>query len=103
MEVLIPIIWIAIAVLRIIFRERGIVAIVERPGALCRSCASAHLVRGFSGKERIWCAFGGAPRPVKFEVRECSGFSSRLVSIAPVRVQGFIRKKSEVLAEVRIE
>ena len=102
MEMLIPIIWIVIAVLRAIFRERETVAIGQPQGTLCRTCVNAHMVRGFSGKELISCTFGGTLRPMKLEVRECTGFSNRLVTITPVRVEGFINKEHEVYAEIRI-
>ena len=102
MEFLIPLIWIMIAILRIAFRERETVAVERRQGTLCRSCANSHLVKGFSGKELISCTFGGMVRPMKFEVRECTGFSNRLVTIAPVRVAGFVREESEVYAEAWI-
>ena len=102
MEFLIPVISIVIAILRIVFRERETVAVEQRPGTLCRSCANSHLVKGFSGKELISCTFGGTLRPIKFEVRECTGFSNRLATITPVRVAGFVREESEVYAEIRI-
>ena len=66
---------------------------VLREGTLCRTCANSHMVKGFSGKELISCTFGGTLRPVKFEVRECTGFTSRLVTISPVRIEGFVREK----------
>ena len=102
MEMLIPMIWFVIAILRSVMRERGSVSIKQRPRTLCRSCANVHMVRGFSGKELISCTFGGTLRPMKFEVRECTGFANRLVNITPMRVAGFIRKENEVYAEVRI-
>ena len=77
-------------------------SIVQRQGTLCRTCVNSHLVKGFSGKELISCTFGGTLRPMKFEVRECTGFSSRLVTITPVRIEGFVRQANEVYAEVRI-
>ncbi len=98
----VTVIWIVITILRIIFREREPVAIKQRPGSLCRTCANSHMVKGFSGKELISCTFGGTLRPIKFKVRECTGFSSRLVTIAPVQVKGFVREENEVYAEVRI-
>jgi|GEM_PF-1671527 len=102
MEVLIPMIWIMIVILRVVFRERQTVAVEQREGALCRTCVNSHMVKGFSGKELISCTFGGTLRPIKFEVRECTGFSNRLVNITPVRIEGFVRNENEVYAEVRI-
>ncbi|HEY4962105.1 MAG TPA: hypothetical protein VII29_14695, partial [Terriglobales bacterium] len=64
MEFLIPVIWIMIAILRIVFRERETV-VEQRQGTLCSSCANSHLVKGFSGRELISCTFGGTLRPIK--------------------------------------
>ena len=102
MEFLIPVITILITVLRIVLRKRETMVTLMRKGTLCRTCVNAHMVRGSSEKELISCTFGGALRPIKFEVRECTGFSSRLVTIAPVRIKGFVREENEVYAEVRI-
>ena len=102
MVALIPIAWIVIAILRIFLRKRETVASVQRQGTLCRTCVNSHMVKGFSGKELISCTFGGTLRPIKFEVRECSGFGDRLVTITPVRVVGFVTEEKEVYAEVRI-
>ena len=102
MEWLIPAVWIMIAVVRIAFREREVVPVDQRQRTLCRTCVNSHMVKGFSGKELISCAFGGTLRPVKFEVRECTGFSSRLVTINPVRVRGFVTEENEVYTEIRI-
>ncbi|HZM11473.1 MAG TPA: hypothetical protein VFC15_14800 [Candidatus Limnocylindrales bacterium] len=102
MEFLILVILILVPILRIVLRKRETMAVEQRQGTLCRSCANSHLVKSFSGKELISCTFGGTLRPIKFEVRECTGFSNRLVTIAPLRVAGFVREESEVYAEIRI-
>ena len=102
MEFLFPVIAILITVLRIILHKREAMVSLFQEGSLCRTCVNSHLVKGFSGKELISCTFGGTLRPIKFKVRECTGFGSRLVTIAPVRVAGFIREENEVYAEVRI-
>jgi hypothetical protein len=102
MEFLIPVVWILIAVVRIVLRKRETTATLMRDRTLCRNCVNAHMVKGFSGKELISCTFGGTLRPMKFEVRECTGYSNRLVTIAPVRVEGFAREDEKVYAETRI-
>ena len=102
MEFLFAVIPILVAVVRIVLRKRQTMVSVLREGTLCRTCANSHMVKGFSGKELISCTFGGTLRPMKFEVRECTGFTSRLVTISPVRIEGFVREKNEVYAEVRI-
>jgi hypothetical protein len=102
MEGWIFIVWIVIALVRILSREREAVTTEERPETLCRTCANAHMVTGLRGKELISCTFGGTLRAMKFEVRECTGFSKRLVNITPVRVAGFLPQENEVYAEIRI-
>ncbi len=69
--------------------------------SLCLTCVNSVVTRG-SGQELAACNLGGGLRPIGFSVCECSGFSSRLVTITPVRIEGFIRKESEVYAEIRI-
>jgi hypothetical protein len=102
MEFLILVISILAAVVQIALRKRATIVTIMRAGTLCRTCVNSHVVKGFGGKELISCTFGGALRAIKFEVSECTGFSNRLVTITPVRVQGFVREQSEVYAEVRI-
>ncbi len=70
--------------------------------SLCLTCVNAVVTRGSGGQELIACNLGGGLRPIVFVVCECSGFSSRLVTITPVRIEGFIREESEVYAEIRI-
>lgn len=102
MEAWIFIVWIVMALVRTLSREREPVTIGRRPETLCRTCANAHMVKGFRGKELIACTFGGTLRRMKFEVRDCTGFSNRLVNISPVCVTGFAPQTREVYAEVRI-
>jgi hypothetical protein len=102
MEFLFAIVSILVAVVQIVLRKRATIVTIMRSGTLCRTCVNSHLVTGFSGKELISCTFGGTLRPMKFEVRECTGFSKRLVTIAPVRIEGFVREENKVYAEVRI-
>src|ERR1017187_6010130 len=98
MEFLIPAMWILIAVLRIVIRKRQTMVTILRAGTLCRTCVNSHVVKGSDGKELISCTFGGTLRAIKFEVSECTGFSNRLVTITPVRVEGFVRNSNEVYA-----
>jgi hypothetical protein len=102
MEFLFPIVAILATVVRVVLRKRETTVTLMRDGTLCRSCVNAHMVKGFNGQELISCTFGGTLRPMKFEVRECTGFSSRLVTITPVRIEGFVREEGKVYAETRI-
>ena len=99
MEAWIFIIWIMIALVRTMFGDREPVTIVRRPETLCRTCANAHMVKGFRGNELIACTFGGTLRRMRFEVRECTGFSRRLVNITPVRVTGFVPQKRGICGD----
>lgn len=58
--------------------------------ALCHGCAHVHKVKGFGGKELVFCNFGATLNAVKFAVRECTGFSSNTAPPAPVRIAGFV-------------
>src|SRR5664279_5486748 len=102
MEFLIGAIVIMVAVVQIALRKRATIVTILRAGSLCRTCVNSQVVKGFAGKELISCTFGGALRAIKFEVSECTGFSDRLVTITPVRVEGFVKREDEVYAEVRI-
>jgi hypothetical protein len=102
MEFLIGGIVIMVSMVQIFLRKRATIVTIMRAGTLCRTCVSSQVVRGFRGKELISCTFGGTLRAIKFEVTECTGFSNRLVTISPVRVEGFVRREDEVYAEVRL-
>jgi hypothetical protein len=59
--------------------------------ALCHRCVHVHKVKGFSGKELLFCNYSSELRGLKFAVRECTGFTSNVAAPAPVRVAGFVR------------
>jgi hypothetical protein len=47
--------------------------------SLCRSCMWVHMQRGFrESEETIFCGHAYPTRPVKFAVRECTDYSSRI-------------------------
>ncbi len=52
--------------------------------ALCHGCVHVHKVKG-SSKQLLFCSFGSELRPIKFAVRECTGFRS---DSAPVSHSG---------------
>jgi hypothetical protein len=58
--------------------------------ALCHGCAHVHKVKGFGGKELVFCNFGATLHAIKFAVRECTGFSNNAAPPAPVRIVGFV-------------
>ena len=102
MEFLIGVIVIMVSMVQIVLRKRQTMVTIMRAGTLCRTCVNSQVVKGFRGKELISCTFGGTLRAIKFEVSECTGFSNRLVTITPVRIEGFVRSEGQVYAEVRI-
>lgn len=65
-------------------------AAAARANALCGSCANVHSVKGFGGKELIFCNYTSELRAIKFAVCECTGYRDK--NIAPVtRIVGFVR------------
>jgi hypothetical protein len=59
--------------------------------ALCHGCVHVHKVKG-SSKQLLFCSFGSELRPIKFAVRECTGFrSDSAPAPTPVRIAGFVR------------
>jgi hypothetical protein len=58
--------------------------------ALCHGCAHVHKVKGFGGKQLVFCNFGTTLHAIQFAVRECTGFSSNTAPPAPVRIAGFV-------------
>jgi len=75
-------------------------ALVE---SLCLACVNAVVTRGTNGKTLVACNFGGAMRPVKFEVCQCSGFCTNAKPAKLVTIEGFVSDKREAYAEVAIE
>jgi len=74
-------------------------ALVE---SLCLACVNAVVTRGTNGKTLVACNFGGAMRPVKFEVCQCSGFCTNAKPAKLVKIEGFVPEQGAVYAEVAI-
>ena len=63
---------------------------VARADALCDSCVNVHSVKGFGGKQLIFCNYTSELRAIKFAVCECTGYRNK--NYVPVaRVAGFVR------------
>lgn len=61
---------------------------VAKANALCSTCVNVYNVKGFGGKELVFCNYTSELRAIKFAVRECTGFRSN--NIVPLtRVIGF--------------
>jgi uncharacterized membrane protein len=70
--------------------------------SLCFTCMNAVVTRGRAGKVMVACNFGGAMRPVKFAVRECTGHLVEGSHSKLVTIEGFARVKRKVYAEITI-
>src|ERR1700734_1268220 len=63
---------------------------VAKGDGLCNTCVNVHNVKGFGGKELVFCNYTSELRPIKFAVSDCTGYRDK--NIAPVaRVAGFVR------------
>jgi hypothetical protein len=56
---------------------------------LCYSCVNVHLVKGYRGRELMFCNYGGELHVVDFAVCECTGYRDNSITPA-VRVAGFV-------------
>jgi hypothetical protein len=64
-------------------------AVKVRANALCNTCVNVYSVKGYGGKELIFCNYTSELRAIKFAVCECTGYHEK--NIAPVvRVAGFV-------------
>jgi hypothetical protein len=62
-----------IGVLRALRRWRA----KPRPRGLCAGCAFVHMQYGATGRNAVFCRFGGGVRPVKLDVLYCTDYRSR--------------------------
>jgi len=85
------------------FKAKG----VGRVNVLCNTCVNVHNVKGFGGKELVFCSYTSELREIKFAVCECTGYRSnnivpltRVIGFAPV--EGLSREAFPAVA-IRIE
>jgi hypothetical protein len=69
---------------------------------LCLTCMNAVVARGTGGQEWVACNYGGAMRPVKFTVCECTAYCGTPGTSKLVKIEGFAREKREVYSEAAI-
>ena len=75
---------------------RGLLAALKRPRKpplrpLCTNCAFVHMQYGATGRNAVFCAFGGGVREVKLDVLYCTDYRDR--NAAPRWAQvGFARE-----------
>lgn len=69
---------------------RGLLAALKRPRkkplrALCADCSFVHMQYGATGRNSVFCMFGGGVREVKLDVLYCTDYRDR--NAAPRSVQ----------------
>ena len=100
MEVLsIVLIYGIVAAIAYCWRDRSFDGTVE---SLCLTCTNAVITRGTRCEEWVACNLGGALRPVKFTVRDCTGYCSTHSSGKLVTIEGFAPESREIYVEVDI-
>ena len=61
---------------------------VAKAKGLCNTCVNVHKVKGFGGKELVFCNYTSELRAIKFAVCECTGYRNK--NIVPLtRIVGF--------------
>lgn len=69
-------------------KSRGVLA-ASVIAALCAGCAFVHMQYGATGRNAVFCTFGGGVRPVTIDVLYCTDFRSRYAPIRTTRT-GFV-------------
>jgi hypothetical protein len=82
-----------IAILRARKRVRA-----KRPRGLCADCAFVHMQYGATGRNAVFCTFGGGVRQVKLDVLHCTDYHNRNAQIRPARI-GFVAEIQGMKAE----
>jgi hypothetical protein len=91
--------WILVYVLAI-----AVTRLMRRLGAklpqrgLCARCSFVHMQFGATGRNAVFCTFGGGVRPVMIDVLYCTDYRDRNVASLPVRI-GFVPEIQGVEAE----
>ena len=65
---------------------------------LCAGCAFVHMQYGATGKNAVFCTFGGGVREVKLDVLYCTDYRNRNASLRLVQV-GFAPAMRNVKVE----
>ncbi len=61
----------------------------ERPRGLCAGCRFVHMQYGATGRNTVFCTFGGVVRPVQIDVLYCTDYRDRRAGERLVRI-GFV-------------
>jgi hypothetical protein len=58
----------------------------RRPRGMCVGCRFVHMQYGATGRNAVFCTFGGGVRPVQIDVLYCTDYCSRSVGVRLVRI-----------------
>jgi hypothetical protein len=72
----------------------------KRPRGLCAGCAFVHMQYGATGRNAVFCTYGGGVRLVKLDVLYCTDFRNRHQPARTVRI-GFVPEIQGVEAEAQ--
>jgi len=70
----------------------------KRARGLCAGCAFVHMQYGATGRNAVFCTFGGGVRLVKLDVLNCTDYRNRNTPPRLVRI-GFARETQGVEVE----
>jgi hypothetical protein len=59
---------------------------VRRPPGLCTGCRFVHMQYGATGRNAVFCTFGGGVRPVQIDVLYCTDYGDRSAVTSPARI-----------------
>jgi len=70
----------------------------KRPRGLCADCAFVHMQYGATGRNAVFCTFGGGVRLVTLDVLYCTDYRNRNTPMRPARI-GFVTEIQGMKAE----
>lgn len=77
---------IVISILRGLLRALRQIRAKRRERGLCAGCAFVHMQYGATGRNAVFCTFGGGVRQVKLDVLYCTDYRNRNMPVRVVRV-----------------
>jgi hypothetical protein len=89
---------IVISILRGLFRAARGARVQRRQRGLCGGCTFVHMQYGATGRNAVFCTFGGGVRAVKLDLLYCTDYRDRNAQPRLVRV-GFAPETSGSKAE----
>jgi hypothetical protein len=58
----------------------------SRPRGMCAGCRFVHMQYGASGRNAVFCTYGGVVRPVQIDVLYCTDYLDRSTGSRPGRI-----------------